>query len=83
MVSTVFFYLFSKSSLECQTDWIEIRQKVRPDLGPSYLQKLSADNTKIVGKELAFLFVGHRQTRCLRTRGLYHQSANRLDPDQA
>ena len=76
-----FLSSFSKSSLECQTDWIKIKPNVRLDLGPSYLQKLSADETKIVGKELTFLFVGHRQTRCLRMRGLYHQGANSLDPD--
>ena len=42
-----FLSSFSKSSLECQTDWIKIRPNFRPDLGPSYLQKLSADD--IVG----------------------------------
>ena len=82
LVSIVFLSSFSKSSLEYETDRIKIRPNNRPDLGPYILQKLSADDTKKVSKELTFLFVGHRQTRCHRTLGLYHQSANSLDPDQ-
>ena len=39
---------FPKNSLECQTDWIKIRSIVRQ----SYLQSISADDTKIVCKEL-------------------------------
>ena len=51
-MSTIFTSSFFKSSIECKTDWTKIRLNVRPDLGPSYLQRLSVDKTKIVGKEL-------------------------------
>ena len=39
------FTFFEKKTLECKIDWIQIRPNFcGPDLGPNYLQKLSADD---------------------------------------
>ena len=44
-VFSLFFNFFEKI-FQCQTVWIQIRTDilVGPDLGPNYLQRLSADN---------------------------------------
>ena len=43
-VSCCFFFFKINSGIpsDCQTVWIQLRQKVRPDLGPNCLQRLSA-----------------------------------------
>ena len=46
LLSKLFFFkILSGIAPECQTVWIQFRSDVffRPDLGPNYLQMLSAD----------------------------------------
>ena len=47
-----FLIIIFEKFFRVQTDWIKIRPNVRSDLGPSYLQRLSADNTRKVGKKV-------------------------------
>ena len=48
-LSSADFFFKIRIPSECEAVWISF---VGPDLGPIYSQKLSADDTKIVGKEL-------------------------------
>ena len=47
-----FLVIFFEKFFRVQTDWIKIRPNNRLDLGPSYLQRSSADDTRKVGKRL-------------------------------
>ena len=83
-VSTVFSHLFRKVLKSVKQIGLRSGQISGFILIANIISRRQKNSRQRVNQhERSFLFVGQRQTRCNRTRGLYHQSANSLDPDQA